>query len=85
MTSEHLLACQGLKNEQSDKWIVATQDIGMAFHKVASLTQAFMVALKKKKGKCFKCGKEGHWKDVPPDSGQPVGERYLKSPRSGPV
>lgn len=62
MTPEHRQACQGLKNEHFDKWIVATQDIGTHSHKAAAIAQAFVTTILSK-GKCFKCGETGHWKN----------------------
>ena len=52
MTSACRLACQGLKDEHYGRWIVPTQDIGVASPKAASLAQACVAAIKTD-GTCF--------------------------------
>ncbi|XP_076779871.1 uncharacterized protein LOC143438151 [Arvicanthis niloticus] len=65
MTSESRLACQGLREEHHDRWIVATREIGTPSNQVASIAQAFVAAIKTEKI-CLKCGETRHWKDECP-------------------
>lgn len=40
MTSESRIACQRLWEEQHDRWVVATRNIGTVSHQITSVAQA---------------------------------------------
>lgn len=83
MTSESRLACQGLWEEHHDRWIVATQEIGIASHQVSSMAQAFVAAVKTE-GICFKCGEARHWKTECPQNSPPITDSNPSKPICSP-
>jgi hypothetical protein len=70
MTSESRLACQGLREEHHDRWIVAIRDLGTLSHQVTFVAQAAV----KTEGICIKCGEAGHWKNECPQNSPPIAD-----------
>ncbi|RWS19370.1 vomeronasal type-2 receptor 116-like protein [Leptotrombidium deliense] len=82
MTTDHKLACAGMKDRSMGRWIVATKDVGTQSHQsqflvatlqaqTVSLTEALTAALSsvppKAKGVCYGCGQPGHFKREHPN------------------
>ena len=72
VTSEFRLACQGiLLEDYHNRWIVATQDMGITSHQITFVAQAFVAAVKTE-GVCFKCGETRHWRNECPQNSIPI-------------